>query len=309
LFSSENNLCRLWAGVSYGMRVRPGQALDDGEGEMRALVVAIFVLTSLPITPVAAQSGCTIKLGFKLIADQVPDVVGPCLEDEHFNATNGNAEQRTTAHHGKGGLLVWRKADNWTAFTDGYWTWVNGPQGLQRRLNTERFEWEQAEPAPAPQARMPERQALDPGRAPDAYVACMERRGSAMLSGDLSSLSACMTPGRVSASQVELDLLRSVTGRGSRVAMWPHWTQMLESSVVSATEMTFRVQIVWRMRLELPEFRVANERLFGPEVRRVRMVGDRESWLVADDQVVTPAPIPPRGPTICIPATGILVCQ
>jgi hypothetical protein len=69
-------------------------------------------------------------------------MVGGCLEDEHFNTANGNAEQRTVAHHGQGGLLVWRKADNWTAFTDGYWSWVNGPSGLQRRLNTECFPWE-----------------------------------------------------------------------------------------------------------------------------------------------------------------------
>jgi hypothetical protein len=41
-------------------------------------------------------------------------------------------------------LLVWRKADNWTAFTDGYRTWLNGPQGLQQRLNTELFPWEAA---------------------------------------------------------------------------------------------------------------------------------------------------------------------
>ena len=37
-------------------------------------------------------------------------------------------------------FLVWRKADNWTAFTDGYRTWINGPSGLQVRLNTEHFE-------------------------------------------------------------------------------------------------------------------------------------------------------------------------
>jgi hypothetical protein len=88
-------------------------------------------------------------LGFKAIADQIPETVGGCLDDEHFNTTNGNAEQRTTAHHGHGGLLVWRKADNWTAFTDGYWTWVNGPDGLQKRLNAERFAWEATEPAAA----------------------------------------------------------------------------------------------------------------------------------------------------------------
>lgn len=38
--------------------------------------------------------------------------------------------------------MVWRKQDNRTAFTDGYRTWINGPNGLQQRLNTERFAWE-----------------------------------------------------------------------------------------------------------------------------------------------------------------------
>ncbi len=37
---------------------------------------------------------------------------------------------------------MWRKADNWTAFTDGYRTWINGPNGLEQRLNSERFPWE-----------------------------------------------------------------------------------------------------------------------------------------------------------------------
>ena len=45
--------------------------------------------------------------------------------------------------------MVWRKLDNWTAFTDGYRTWINGPNGLQARLNTEQFDWE-ASPPPAP---------------------------------------------------------------------------------------------------------------------------------------------------------------
>ena len=66
-------------------------------------------------------------------------------ENEHYNAI-GDSNQQTT-----GGLLAWRKADNWTAFTDGYRTWINGPNGLEQRLNTERFEWEQDPPAPAPE--------------------------------------------------------------------------------------------------------------------------------------------------------------
>lgn len=76
-------------------------------------------------------------LGFKTLRDLVGhETVGECLENEHYNAI-GDSVQRTT-----GGLLVWRKQDNWTAFTDGYRTWINGPNGLQQRLNTERFAWE-----------------------------------------------------------------------------------------------------------------------------------------------------------------------
>jgi len=43
---------------------------------------------------------------------------------------------------------VWRRADNWTAFTDGYRTWLNGPRGVQLRLNVERYTWEADKGAP-----------------------------------------------------------------------------------------------------------------------------------------------------------------
>src|SRR5687767_15596305 len=66
-----------------------------------------------------------------------PSVVGDCRSNEAFNPANGNAEQLTQR-----GLMVWRKSDNWTAFTDGFRTWVNGPFGLQQRLNTQRYAWE-----------------------------------------------------------------------------------------------------------------------------------------------------------------------
>lgn len=75
-------------------------------------------------------------LGFKTLADAIPNVVGQSLEDEHY-AANGDSLQRTTT-----GLMVWRKADNWTAFTDGSRTWVNGPYGIMVRGNDERFDWE-----------------------------------------------------------------------------------------------------------------------------------------------------------------------
>lgn len=76
------------------------------------------------------------KLGFSALASQVPNVVGQPLEEEHYGP-NGDSLQRTTT-----GLMVWRKADNWTAFTNGFRTWVNGPLGLQERPNPERFNWE-----------------------------------------------------------------------------------------------------------------------------------------------------------------------
>jgi hypothetical protein len=77
------------------------------------------------------------KLGFKLLADRVPHVVGQPVENEWHNPENGDGLQRTTT-----GLMVWRKADNWTAFTNGHTTWINGPYGVQSRLNDQRFAWE-----------------------------------------------------------------------------------------------------------------------------------------------------------------------
>jgi hypothetical protein len=101
------------------------------------LAVSLIVLIG-PIPTARAQSQCTFELGFRVLHDLIPNVVGACVTNEQHNAENGDGLQFTT-----NGLLVWRKADNWTAFTDGYRTWINGPLGLQSRLNTERFSWEQ----------------------------------------------------------------------------------------------------------------------------------------------------------------------
>lgn len=102
------------------------------------IIVATVSGTGLDGPHAWAQGSCTFKLGFKALGDQIPEIVGRCLEDERFNLENGNAEQRTS-----GGLLVWRKADNWTAFTDGHTTWINGPDGLADRPNAgPLFPWE-----------------------------------------------------------------------------------------------------------------------------------------------------------------------
>jgi hypothetical protein len=95
-----------------------------------------LLMASLPIAPARAQ-GCQFVLGFATLHGLIPQVVGACLENEHHNPINGDGLQMTT-----NGLLVWRKSDNFTAFTDGFRSWVNGPLGLQERLNRQRFFWE-----------------------------------------------------------------------------------------------------------------------------------------------------------------------
>ncbi|HUZ78241.1 MAG TPA: hypothetical protein VMV93_11740 [Chloroflexota bacterium] len=88
-------------------------------------------------TPAAATAGpCQFILGFQTLQSLDPTDVGNCTDNQAY-AANGDALQHTS-----NGLLVWRKADNFTAFTNGYQSWVNGPYGLQMRLNTQRFSWE-----------------------------------------------------------------------------------------------------------------------------------------------------------------------
>lgn len=87
--------------------------------------------------PAGAAPDCRFVLGFAALAEQFPQVVGQCLDDEQHNAVNGDGLQHTT-----NGLLVWRKSDNIAAFTDGYYTILSGPEGLEERLNRQRFAWE-----------------------------------------------------------------------------------------------------------------------------------------------------------------------
>src|SRR5262245_2157606 len=111
----------------------------------RMLAAAIVVLALVPGRADAAD--CEFVLGFKALADLIPDRVGNCLDNESHNPANGDALQHTTAWHGQGGLLVWRKADNWTAFTDGSTTWINGPDGLVSRPNSgPLFPWRRRQP-------------------------------------------------------------------------------------------------------------------------------------------------------------------
>ncbi len=110
---------------------------------MRRLVLPFILLLSLvlPATALAQQAApCQFILGFKTLHDLDAADIGDCIENQGFKP-NGDAQQHTTK-----GLMAWRKADNWTAFTNGYKTWLNGPNGLVSRLNTETFPWEAAAP-------------------------------------------------------------------------------------------------------------------------------------------------------------------
>ncbi|MCY4435847.1 MAG: hypothetical protein OXE05_00760 [Chloroflexi bacterium] len=153
---------------------------------MRPLFASLLLLliAAIVAAPAHATSHCEFVLGFKTLRDLIGhDIVGECLEDQRY-AANGNSEQQTT-----GGLLVWRKADNWTAFTDGHRTWINGPNGLEQRLKKERFAWEPdyapggsiATPPPRPTApppTPPPRPTIDPILAHAYHVMRRTQAGS-----------------------------------------------------------------------------------------------------------------------------------
>jgi hypothetical protein len=101
------------------------------------LLLSLVLALCTTASAAAKQPSCTFLLGFAALHDLIPEVVGECVDDEYHDPLTGDALQHTT-----GGLLVWRKSDNWTAFTNGSQSWVNGPPGLQQRQNDQRFWWE-----------------------------------------------------------------------------------------------------------------------------------------------------------------------
>jgi hypothetical protein len=114
-------------------------------------VMAIMAATSFVGPTTTSAQTCTFQLGFATLRDMIVaqsgDIIGACIENEHHNPFNGDALQQTT-----GGLMVWRKADNWTAFTNGATTWLNGPFGLAVRPNAgPLFPWENPAPVPQPE--------------------------------------------------------------------------------------------------------------------------------------------------------------
>ena len=130
--------------------------------------------------PTADAAACHFVLGFKALHHQIASVVGACVGDEQHNPTNGDAYQQT-----KKGMLVWRKADNQVAFTNGYSTILDGPHGLEQRLNTQRFSWE-ANPDGLPVI-------------PDAPTTASQLRRQAAGTTTISATATCSTTSRAAA--------------------------------------------------------------------------------------------------------------
>ena len=169
--------------------------------------------------PAAAAVHCDFVLGFNTLRDLIGhDVVGECLEDERHNEI-GDSVQQTT-----GGLLVWRKADNWTAFTDGYRTWINGPDGLQQRLNTERFPWEHDDIGPDAKAG----ETVDASAGPDASASADTAQSPALLDlnpVDILAPALDMLRSTPSGANAYNDLLR--LGVGVTFGGNPPWGQYI----------------------------------------------------------------------------------
>jgi len=87
--------------------------------------------------------GCTPSATFSSLRAQLGEsVVGSGLECARYTEA-GDQVQATTK-----GQFVWRRADNWSGFTNGSRTWVLVPTGVASRSNDQRFEWESDYGAP-----------------------------------------------------------------------------------------------------------------------------------------------------------------
>ena len=153
------------------------------------LAVSLLLVGSVVGPPAAhADSGCQFVLGFQTLDALIPTVVGNCVDNQAF-AANGDALQHTT-----NGLMAWRKADNFTAFTTGGRTWINGPCGVQDRPNDKLFQWEEK-----------------------GALGCAVDWNSVNMTGDPTLV------GRVNLSPPSIALDGSVTGGGYSLVLQPGW--------------------------------------------------------------------------------------
>ena len=101
------------------------------------VLALVAVLALAGSAPAELASRCEIGGRFLVLSEPLPDLIGSCVGPEVLNAETGDIQQPVD-----GGVLVLRSADNTPMFTDGWQTWLAGPNGIETRLNSERLTWE-----------------------------------------------------------------------------------------------------------------------------------------------------------------------
>ena len=105
----------------------------------RTFVGGGALLLVLGWAPRPSSAACTlVPQAARLEISLERRTVGACTSAP-VPAPNGDIVQPTTT-----GLVVVRASDGRAAFTDGVRTWIDGPSGIQRRMNGDRFSWEAA---------------------------------------------------------------------------------------------------------------------------------------------------------------------
>lgn len=192
------------------------------------------------------QTRCWFSLDMRILRQEIPDVVGDCIENAHFNPDNGDTLQRTT-----GGLMVWRHADRSAAFTDGQRTWAKGPNGLESRANDERFEWEAppeaAKPTEIPPAasKPPVQATASPTATPRAVVVTTPQ---AQIGGALGSVAAAAIPStnELITSATEMVLVSSLKSSGLPVQGVASLTAATDPDKLLGQPGQYSSKIVWK---------------------------------------------------------------
>ena len=101
-----------------------------------------------PAAPVGQTSGsagpCTFILGFAYLHSLLGGRDGVCVDNEHDDPNGtGDRVQGTRKPDGTFGYMVWQRLTNTMRWTDGFRTVTYSKCGLQERLNTQTFAWEQ----------------------------------------------------------------------------------------------------------------------------------------------------------------------
>ncbi|MCL4544889.1 MAG: hypothetical protein M1118_09895 [Chloroflexi bacterium] len=87
--------------------------------------------------PPSGPGFCHVAAPFQALDRALSTTAGQCTGAALHDPKSGDLVQHT-----QHGILVQDKASGFVSFSDGYHTWVDGPRGIQERLNFQRFSWE-----------------------------------------------------------------------------------------------------------------------------------------------------------------------